>query len=97
MTWKKDRIRSPQVRKVNATFPKHIVTNPIEASTWKVPETFFSHSLTIDTLSKTVKNIDLGFFQRKETMALIGQLWQASSMLCAKNMKAPSLLVLGKK
>ena len=54
------------MRKVNVTSPKHIGTNSMEVSTWKLLETcFFSHLLTIDALSKTVKRVDLEFLTKK--------------------------------
>ena len=72
--------------KVNATSPKHIETNPTEASTRKLPETYFSHFLTTNALTKTDKGIDLGFFPKNGDN---GTYWSTKtdivSALCKKN------------
>ena len=58
---------------------------------------FFSHLLTIETLKKTVKSVDLGFCQRRGKTMLFAQLGQASSTLCVKHKKALFLLGQDKK
>ena len=91
-------MRSLYVREVNATSPEHIETNPTEDSAWKLPESSFYNFLTTGTLSKTDQGAYLGFFpKKKETTALMGQLRQPLPTLWVKNMKALSLLGMGKK
>ena len=75
------------MRKANATSLKHIGTNPKEVSTWKVLETyFFSHLLTTDALSKTVKSVDLGFLSKeRENGAFFSTESSVTNALCKKH------------
>ena len=38
----------------------------MEASAWKLPETSFCHFLTIGSLGRNDKGVDLGFLSKKE-------------------------------
>ena len=59
-------MRSLEVRKENATSPKHIGTNSMKDSIQKLLETsFFFFLLTTRTLSQTERSVDPGFFQKK--------------------------------